>query len=130
MIQTVNLSQMRTSAPATACLTTGLRPFHTSVNNRNYGCETMPDITLDELRKLIVDNCVLKVKPDEIREDTPLFGPGSIGLDSLDALQLTVAIEQQYGIAINDAKVARQALQSLDSLRHWLAQQAGPGKRS
>jgi acyl carrier protein len=89
----------------------------------------MTEISLNELKKLVVDNCVLKIKPDEIGEETPLFGPGSVGLDSLDALQLTVAIEQQYGIAINDAQVARQALQSLGALRRWLAQQPGPGAK-
>ncbi len=86
----------------------------------------MADISLDDLKKLIVESCVLKVKPDDIGDDTPLFGPGSIGLDSLDALQLTVAIEQHYGIAINDAAVARQAMQSLGSLRRWMAEQPGP----
>jgi len=86
----------------------------------------MAEVTLDELKKLVVENCVLKIKPEEIGEEMPLFGPGSVGLDSLDALQLTVAIEQQYGIVINDAEVARQALQSLGTLRLWLAQQAGP----
>jgi len=40
-----------------------------------------------------------------------------------------VAIEQQYGIVINDAQIARQALQSLGALRLWLAQQAGPGAK-
>ena len=89
----------------------------------------MVEISLDELKKLVVENCVLKIKPEEIGEETPLFGPGSVGLDSLDALQLTVAIEQQYGIVINDAEVARQALQSLGSLRHWLAQQHEPGTK-
>jgi acyl carrier protein len=89
----------------------------------------MVEISLDELKKLVVENCVLKIKPEEIGEETPLFGPGSVGLDSLDALQLTVAIEQQFGIVINDAQVARQALQSLGTLRRWLAQQSGPGVR-
>ena len=70
----------------------------------------MAETSLNELKKLVVENCVLKIKPDEIGEETPLFGPGSVGLDSLDALQLTVAIEQQYGIVINDAQVARQAI--------------------
>jgi acyl carrier protein len=87
----------------------------------------MAEISLDELKKLIVENCVLKTQPDQIGENTPLFGPGSVGLDSLDALQLTVAIEQQFGIVINDAQVARQALQSLGTLRRWLAQQPSPG---
>jgi acyl carrier protein len=86
----------------------------------------MTDISLDELKQLVVENCVLRVQPDEILEDTPLFGPKSIGLDSLDALQLTVAIEKQYGIVINDAETARQALQSLGTLRRWLARQPGP----
>lgn len=89
----------------------------------------MAQVSLDELKKLVVENCVLKIKPEEIAESTPLFGPGSVGLDSLDALQLTVAIEQQYGIVINDAEVARQAMQSLGTLRGWLAQQAGPGAK-
>ncbi|HUI08576.1 MAG TPA: phosphopantetheine-binding protein [Verrucomicrobiae bacterium] len=86
----------------------------------------MTDIPLDELKQLVVENCVLRVQPDEILEDTPLFGPKSIGLDSLDALQLTVAIEKHYGIVINDAEVARQVLQSLGTLRRWLTQQPGP----
>jgi acyl carrier protein len=89
----------------------------------------MVEISLDELKTLVVENCVLKIKPEEIGEETPLFGPGSVGLDSLDALQLTVAIEQQYGIVINDAQVARQALQSLGTLRQWLVQQRGPGPK-
>ena len=89
----------------------------------------MTEISLDELKRLVVENCVLKIKPEEIGEATPLFGPGSVGLDSLDALQLSVAIEQQYGIAINDAKVAREAMQSLGTLRNWLAQQPRPGAK-
>ena len=89
----------------------------------------MPEISLNELKKLVLENCVLKIAPDDIGEETPLFGPGSVGLDSLDALQLTVAIEQQYGIAINDAQVAREAMRSLGTLRRWLAQQPGPGAK-
>jgi acyl carrier protein len=86
----------------------------------------MAEISLDELKKLVVENCILRISPDEIHEDTPLFGPKSIGLDSLDALQLTVAIEKHYGIVINDAEVARQVMQSLGTLRRWLAQQPRP----
>ncbi|HTS17663.1 MAG TPA: phosphopantetheine-binding protein [Verrucomicrobiae bacterium] len=83
----------------------------------------MAEVSLDDLRKLVVENCVLKIKPEEIGEDTPLFGPDGVGLDSLDALQLTIAIEQQFGIVITDANVAREAMGSLGSLRRWLAQQ-------
>jgi len=87
----------------------------------------MPDPTLADLKQLLLENCMLRVAPEEIDAETPLFGPGSLGLDSIDALQLTVAIERVYGIAIKDPGVARQALHSLESLRRWLAEQgAGP----
>jgi acyl carrier protein len=83
----------------------------------------MADIQLDDLRKLLVENCMLRVAPEEIQMDTTLFGPGSLGLDSIDALQLTVGIEKAYGVAIKDPASAREALQSVTSLRDWLAQQ-------
>ncbi len=82
----------------------------------------MSQVSLDELKQLLVENCVLKVDLNQIGEDTPLFGPNSVGLDSLDALQMTVAIEQNYGRAIPDSQVARQVLRTLGSLRDWLAQ--------
>ena len=69
---------------------------------------------------MLVENCMLKVDTENIGEDTPLFGPDSVGLDSLDALQMSVAIEKNYGIAISDPATARDAFQSLGGLREWL----------
>jgi acyl carrier protein len=85
----------------------------------------MTEISLDDVRKLLVDNCMLRVAPAEIQESTPLFGPESLGLDSIDALQLTVGIEKAYGIAISDPAVARDAFQSVHSLLQWLNHQPG-----
>lgn len=85
----------------------------------------MPIVSTDELKRLLVDNCVLKVRLEEITEDMPLFGPGSIGLDSLDALQMTVAIEQNFGVVITDPQEARKAFASLRTMREWLSQQSG-----
>lgn len=87
----------------------------------------MANVTIQELRKLLVDNCVLKMNPDLITEQTPLFGPESVGLDSLDALQMTVSIEKHYGVAITDSETAQKALRTLGTLRQWLAEQAAPG---
>ncbi len=89
----------------------------------------MPNVSIDDLKKMLVENCVLKVKPGEITADAPLFGPGSVGLDSLDALQMTVAIQERYGVAIGDAQTARDALRTLNTLREWLAQQPEPGAK-
>jgi len=83
----------------------------------------MTEITLDDVRKLLMDNCMLRVRPDEIQAETLLFGPGSLGLDSIDALQLTVGIEKSYGIAIKDPAVAREAFASVKALQHWLSRQ-------
>ena len=83
----------------------------------------MTEITLESIRSLLVDNCMLRVSPDEIQMETTLFGPGSLGLDSIDALQLTVGIEKSYGIAIKDPAVARAAFQSVRTLQQWLTSQ-------
>lgn len=81
------------------------------------------DIQLDDLRRLLVDNCMLRVPPEEIQMETKLFGPDSLGLDSIDALQLTVGIERSYGVPIRDPAVAREAFQSVATLGQWLAAQ-------
>jgi acyl carrier protein len=83
----------------------------------------MAELTLDDIRTLLVDNFILRVARDEIQPATALFGPDSLGLDSIDALQLTVGIEKSYGITIQDPAVAREAFQSVDTLRQWLNRQ-------
>ncbi len=83
----------------------------------------MSEITLDDVRKLLVDNCMLRVSPAEILPETKLFGPDSLGLDSIDALQLTVGIEKSYGIAIRDPATAREAFESVTTLQQWLTRQ-------
>ncbi|MCE0483890.1 MAG: phosphopantetheine-binding protein [Methylacidiphilales bacterium] len=88
----------------------------------------MAEIQFNDLKQLLIKNCMLRVSPDEIKEETPLFGPDSLGLDSIDALQMTVAIERDYGIAIKDPETARKAFHSLASLKEWL--QAELGKTS
>ncbi len=82
------------------------------------------DVKLEDLRNLLVENCMLKLEPAEIGEDTPLFGPGGLGLDSIDAMQMTLAVEQFYKVPIKDPETARAALQSLGTLRDWLRRNA------
>ena len=78
------------------------------------------DVRLEDLKNLLIENCMLKVEPAEITEDMPLFGPGGLGLDSIDAMQMTLAVEQFYKVPIKDPATAREALQSLGTLRDWL----------
>ena len=80
----------------------------------------MAEVNFENLKQLLIKNCMLRVQPDQIHEDTPLFGPGSLGLDSIDNLQMTVAIETDYGIVMKDPEIAREAFSSLGSLKAWL----------
>lgn len=81
------------------------------------------NVELADLKTLLIENCMLRLGPDEIAADTPLFSPEGLGLDSIDALQLAVAVEKTYGVAIKDSSVAREALQSLATLREWITRQ-------
>jgi acyl carrier protein len=81
----------------------------------------MSELSIDNLKKLLVENCMVKIDPATITEETLLFGPEGIGLDSLDALQMTVAIEKEFKLPIADPNTAREALQNLGTLREWIA---------
>ena len=72
------------------------------------------------LKGILLENCMLKIEPESIGEETPLFGPEGIGLDSLDALQIIIAVEKRFGIVIGDPAAAKDALQSLGVLRDWI----------
>ena len=61
--------------------------------------QTREELSL-ELKQHIVEYLnLLDIKPEEINDDTPLFGP-DLGLDSIDALELIVLLEKHYGIKI------------------------------
>ena len=69
-----------------------------------------------DIRRLMVENLMLQISREEIGDDQPLFGPGSVGLDSVDALQLVVALDKTYGLKIADPEAARQILQSVNTI--------------
>ena len=55
------------------------------------------------------------VKPEDIKDDQPLFGEG-LGLDSIDSLELIVLMERIYGIKINDPKEGRKILIDVNTM--------------
>lgn len=57
---------------------------------------------LEQVRGVLIDALRLRVEPDEIDPDTPLFGTG-LGLDSIDALELVVAVEHAFGVRLADS---------------------------
>jgi acyl carrier protein len=80
------------------------------------------------LREMIVRELRLQgVSPDEVGDDLPLTG-ARLGFDSIDILELIVAIERRFRVRISDANVAAVAFASVNALADFLIQHA-PGKR-
>jgi acyl carrier protein len=70
----------------------------------------------DRIKRLIVDTLMLQMNPQEVADDQMLFGPGSLGLDSVDALQLVVMLDKNFGVKIPDSNSAREILQSVATI--------------
>ncbi|HET7370366.1 MAG TPA: acyl carrier protein [Gammaproteobacteria bacterium] len=74
-----------------------------------------------ELKQLIIRECDKDVAPEDIADDAVLIGSGGmLQLDSLDALQIALAVKQQYGKRIDGGKETRAALQSVNSLADFI----------
>ena len=74
-----------------------------------------------QIKRLLVENLMLQITPEEIGDDQPLFGPDGLGLDSVDALQLVVALDKNYGLKLSDAAVARKTMQTVSSIAAAIA---------
>lgn len=69
-----------------------------------------------QIRELMVSELMLPMSPEEIATDTPIFSPSGLALDSVDALQLVVALEKKFGLKLADADAARTTLHSIDTI--------------
>ena len=74
------------------------------------------------IKDLMVENLMLQVTTADIRDDLPLFGPGGLGLDSVDALQLVVALDKNFGLKIRDPEAAKLILQSVNTIAQAVQQ--------
>jgi acyl carrier protein len=84
--------------------------------------------TRDRLKKLIIKTMNFEgLTPDSIDDNTPLFGEG-LGLDSVDALELVVALEKEYGFRIESTDSAREAFYSVSTLATWIEQMCGDSR--
>ena len=72
-----------------------------------------------EVKQLIVTSLNLEVGADEIDDAAPLFQSG-LGLDSIDALELAVAIERKFRVTIPDEAVGKSAFSSVNALTEYI----------
>lgn len=76
------------------------------------------------IKQLIVDECDKDMPAETIDDDELLFGEESrLQLDSLDALQLSMALQRQYGVRLADSKALRRAFATVATLDAFLQQQ-------
>ena len=84
---------------------------------------------VENLKELIIRTLRLEdVGPEDIVASEPLFGEG-LGLDSIDALELVVAIEREYQVEIPDAEVGRRAFASINALAEFVLEK-GAGQQA
>ncbi len=78
------------------------------------------DLTM-ALKRLIVDSCEKDLPPEALSDDEPLFGADArLALDSLDALQLSMALQKRFGVRLTDSKETRRILTNVASLAAYL----------
>ncbi|HEX9689735.1 MAG TPA: phosphopantetheine-binding protein [Thermoanaerobaculia bacterium] len=73
------------------------------------------------VKELIVRRLKLDIDPVSIQDDAPLFGEG-LGLDSIDALELVLGLEQEFGIKVEDEEVGVKAFASVNALVDFIEQ--------
>ena len=74
----------------------------------------------EQLKRQIVEFLnLLSVKPENIKDDEPLFGEG-LGLDSIDSIELIVLLDREYGIHIQDPKEGRKVLVDINTMAAYI----------
>jgi acyl carrier protein len=78
-----------------------------------------PDLR-QSIKEMLVKNLMLQTTAAEIGDDLPLFGPGGLGLDSIDALELVVSMEKTFGIGVPNSEVAAKALRTVNTIHDYI----------
>jgi len=75
----------------------------------------------EDLKVLIVQECEKEIEPSSIKDDEIIFHPEHpLELDSLDSLQISMALQNSYGIRLVDPKEARRVMQSINTLADYI----------
>lgn len=77
---------------------------------------------INTLKEQIIDVLNLEeITPEEINANDPIFGNNGLGLDSIDALELIVLLEKNYGIRFNDPSEAKLVFTSIATIAEYIS---------
>lgn len=77
--------------------------------------------TKAKIKEMLIRRLRLNMPPEEIKDDDPLFGPdGGLDLDSIDALELVVALQKEFGAVIADKSAAEKILVSVTTIADFV----------
>lgn len=74
-----------------------------------------------KVRKLIGDRLKLAAAVEKLGDDAPLFGPEGLGLDSIDVLELVLALQKEFGVVIEDRATAVKVMASIRTIAEHVA---------
>jgi acyl carrier protein len=78
----------------------------------------------EQIKRLLVSELNLSGRdPASIEDDAPLFGSGGLGLDSLDALQIAMLVEEKFGVRVPEGDEARPIFKSVASLSEFIGKE-------
>jgi acyl carrier protein len=77
----------------------------------------------NEIKLLIIETLNIEdARPEEVGDDESLFGEGNaLGLDSIDALEIVMALQEKYGVRIDDKNQSRFILRSISTISEFIA---------
>lgn len=73
-----------------------------------------------QIKDMLVKNLMLQTTAGDIADDLPLFGPGGLGLDSIDALELVVSMEKTFGVGVPNSEIAAKALRTVNTIHDYI----------
>lgn len=77
---------------------------------------------IEKLKKeIILELNLEEVTPEDIDMDAPLFGDGGLGLDSIDALEIILILDRNYGIKIENPSAGKQIFYSFRTLAEYIS---------
>ena len=79
------------------------------------------DALIAKLKQKVVEALNLEeLSAEELNENTPLFGADGLGLDSIDALELIVLLDKEYGIRLSDPKQGKEIFYSIATMAEYI----------